>query len=40
LTKAHLETATDFIMERIAVLLPQSYRGYYEDEKAAEKCSV
>lgn len=33
LTKAHLETATDFIMERIAVLLPQSYRGYYEDGK-------
>lgn len=33
LTKAHLEPATDFIMKRIAELLPQSYRGYYEDRK-------
>ena len=33
LTKAHLGWSTDFIMERIAELLPQSYRGYYEDGK-------
>ena len=33
LTKAHLNPATDFIMKRIADLLPQSYRGYYEDGK-------
>jgi 1-acyl-sn-glycerol-3-phosphate acyltransferase len=33
LTKAHLGPATDFIMERIAELVPQSYRGYYEDGK-------
>ena len=32
-TKSHLGPATDFIMERIAELLPQSYRGYYGDGK-------
>lgn len=33
LTKDHLALVTDFIMERIAELLPESYRGYYEDRK-------
>jgi len=33
LTKAHLALATDFIMGRIAELLPESYRGYYQDSK-------
>jgi len=33
LTKVHLAVATDLIMGRIAELLPQSYRGYYEDGK-------
>lgn len=33
LTKDHLSQATDFIMERIAELLPESYRGFYEDRK-------
>ena len=32
-TKSHLGPATDFIMERIAELLPESYRGYYGDGK-------
>lgn len=33
LTKVHLATATNDIMGRIADLLPQSYRGYYDDRK-------
>ena len=33
LTKAQLSLATDFIMGRIAQLLPESYRGFYEDRK-------
>lgn len=33
LTKDHLALATDFIMERIAELLPESYRGCYENRK-------
>jgi 1-acyl-sn-glycerol-3-phosphate acyltransferase len=33
LTKEHLAQATDVIMGRIAELLPESYRGYYEDRK-------
>jgi 1-acyl-sn-glycerol-3-phosphate acyltransferase len=33
LTKTHLALATDLIMGRIAELLPQSYRGYYEDRE-------
>jgi len=33
LTKTHLALATDFIMGRIAELLPESYRGYYQDSK-------
>jgi len=33
LTKDHLALVTDFIMERIAELLPESYRGCYENRK-------
>ncbi len=33
LTKDQLSQATDFIMERIAELLPESYRGFYGDRK-------
>lgn len=33
LTKAHLAVTTDLMMGRIAELLPQSYRGYYQDGK-------
>ena len=33
LTRTQLAQATDFIMGRIAQLLPESYRGYYGDRK-------
>lgn len=35
LTKEELAQATDFIMERIAELLPESYRGVYGDRKGS-----
>lgn len=35
-TKETLEQATDYIMERIAELLPPSYRGKYAGKKAKE----
>jgi 1-acyl-sn-glycerol-3-phosphate acyltransferase len=34
LTKEQLSPATDFIMKRVAELLPESYRGYYGDRKS------